>query len=423
MKRGTDSAQRRLTVLALALLIATGLAACHRTQERDEARADSGGTPAAGAVADSLSAAASGDSAAADTTAKKEAPGKGGLLGGLFSRKKEEPKKEEPVPVELAEVSRQDLPYYLTGTATLEPENQAEILAKIQGEIRQILVEEGARVSEGQLLAVLDGAAQEVAVEEADAGLRALELDLERVRSLHVDQLASDKDLHNAESNFEQAAARKKAATLQLDYTQIRSPFAGQITERFVDRGQTVSPGTRLFSVVDADPLLARIYLPEKEAARIRTGQTVLISPDTHPSLQVPGEVLRVAPMVDPRTGTVKVTCHLSGATEDLRPGSFVRTQIATETHRGVLSIPKRAVLHEGAETYVFRAVADSVVKVLVTLGTGNHRLVEVSEGLQAGDRIIVVGQGALKPGSKFREIARDSTSGAEADSGLRESM
>jgi len=413
-------------VLALAILVlALSASSCGRDDGGSASGAPGPRSASAGVRADSAGTrdslaaetAAISDSAAADSTKAPQSRGKGGFLNALFKRHKEEPKKREAVPVELVEVTRGDVPYYLTGTATLEPEKQADILAKIQGEILEIRVEEGDWVAEGQLLAVLDGAAQEVAVEEAQARLHKLELDLERVRALHGDQLASDKDLHDAESNYEQAEAQRKAVQLQLSYTRILSPFAGQVTARTVDRGQTVSPGTRLFTVVDPQPLLARIHLPEREAARIHPGQQVWISPDTEVHREAPGEVTLVSPMVDARTGTVKITCQLSASLDGLRPGSFVRTRIATETHRDVLAVPKRALVPEGAETYVYRAVADSVLKVLVDVGATAEDLVEVTEGLEAGDRVVLVGQGALKTGSKIREIAREPEVAAAADS------
>jgi membrane fusion protein (multidrug efflux system) len=404
----------RIALLGLlAAVLASGLGAgCNRSAEQTPAAE----TAAADSTADSLAAAAP-DSVAADSTSG------GGFLSGLFGRREEEPKKEEPVPVELAAAGYHDLPRYLTATATLEPEKQANVLAKIDGEITGMQAEEGDWVEAGELLAVLDGAAQEVALQEAHARVRALELDLERVRSLHEQQLASEKDLHDAESQFEQAEAQRRAAQLQADYTRICAPFSGQITERFVDLGQTVAPGTPLFALVDPEPLLAKIYLPEKEALRIEPGQSVMISPDTDPSRQVPGEVLRVAPIVDRRTGTVKVTCHVSSAGGDLLPGSFVRTQVETEMHRNVLAIPKRALVQEGAETFVFKVVADSVLKVLITTGVANHVMIAVAEGLSAGDEIVAVGHGALKTGSKIRPIPPEPVVVADVDSGNAERL
>lgn len=310
------------------------------------------------------------------------------------------------------------MPAYLGTTATLQPEKQADVLAKISGEIRRMLVEEGDWVREGQVLAELDGAAQAVALQEADARFRALELDLERSRALAAQQLASDKDLHDAQYRFEEAQAQRRACELQVEYTRIVAPFAGQIAERTLDPGQTVAASAKVFTIVDRDPLLAEIHVPEKEAAKITPGQEVVISPDADLARSTRGEVLRVAPVVDARTGTVKVTCQVSDAAAALRPGSFVRVQVQTDLRPRVLTIPKRALVPEGGEVYVFKAVADSVLKVAVTTGLTNHTLVEVTGGLAAGDRIVTVGHGALKSGSRIRALTGEPAALAESASG-----
>jgi len=411
--------------IALGIWMALLLLGCGGSDNSASVRDDAARDATEAAPRDSASSAASTtdtDSAAVPdslaATEEKTAEDKRGFLKRLFNREKEETKEEEPVPVELAEVRLCDLPSYLSATATLDPEKRAEILAKIDGEILRIETEEGDYVSTGQVLAILDGAVQRVALEECEARLHALDLDLQRIRALDEEQLASKKDLQDSRSAFDQAAAQRKSAQLMLDYTRIVAPFSGQITERFVDPGQTVAPGTPLFAIVDSDPLLARIYLPEKEAVKIVPGQGVVISPDTDPTLQARGEVLRIAPVVDSRTGTVKVTCRVSQRAVALRPGSFVRVKVETDVQQDVVVIPKRALVSEGADTYVFKAVADSVVKVGIVIGHSNRILVEVTEGLVVDERVVTVGHGALKTGCKIREIKRQPVPVADADSG-----
>jgi membrane fusion protein (multidrug efflux system) len=136
----------------------------------------------------------------------------------------------------------------------------------------------------------------------------------------------------------------------------------------------------------------------------IKPGQEVVISPSTHPDQEMRGEVLRISPVVDIRTGTVKVTCQIPGDSE-LRPGSFVRVRVQTDLHPNVLVIPKRALIPEGGENYVYMAVADSVIKTSIETGYSNGRYVEILEGLDLGDRVVTVGTGSLKMGTKIKAI------------------
>ena len=144
---------------------------------------------AVAAAADSGSMATPADSASADAKQKKS--GLFGLFGSKGKGGKDGKKEEAPVPVEMARVEIRDLPTYLASTATLEAEKNAEVVAKISGQIREILVEEGDRVREGQVLASLDGQAEQVALEEAAARAGMLQRDFERTKSLRERDLAS----------------------------------------------------------------------------------------------------------------------------------------------------------------------------------------------------------------------------------------
>ncbi len=403
------SIPRILLALLPSLLLAFLLGACTiGVGGGDEAD----GEPATETVAEDSSAVAAADSSDADGDEK----------GGFFSRfrnqdDESEDEEEEAVPVELAMVTRGDVPSYLSATASLEAEKQVDILAKAAGQITRLLVEEGDWIERGQLVAVLDGETQRVALEEATLRARRLELEYERSKKLYDQQGISDREIQDVRFRYEQAASQQKAAQLGLDYTSIEAPFSGRIAERYVAPGQHLSIGSPLFSIVDADPLLARIFLPEKEAVHIAPAQTVVISPDSQTDLELRGEVLRIAPIVDRRTGTVKVTCQIAGEATRLRPGSFVRVKVQTDLHAGVPVIPSRALVPEGGEVYVYKALSDSVVKTSISTGYTDGDFVEVLSGLELGERVVTVGTGSLKTGTKIRDLLADDESAAIADS------
>lgn len=383
-----------LTCLLLMSILA--LTAC----SKGDANSDPADT---GAAADSSGA----DSAAVAQSDSTEQKKGAGFFQKIFKRggDDDDEKEDPPVPVELSDVSRRDVPYFVAATATLEAEKRATVLAKIAGEIREIRVEEGDYVKEGQLLARTDGRAQAVALEESKARLRGLELDFDRVTTLFEQDLVSTKEMNDARARYEEAKAQLKGSELNVSYTYVRAPFSGTISVRSIDPGQNVQVGTDLFSMVDFDPLLARVHLPENVAASIALGQRVVITPDTDDTLTYQGEVMLVSPIVDTRTGTVKVTCMIAGNHELLKPGSFVRVKLQTDMHPNVLVVPTNAIVAEGDESYIFRAEADTVVKVLVMTGYTDDRFVEIADGVSESDRVVVVGQGALREGAKFEDI------------------
>lgn len=380
-------------------------------------------TAAPAAAGDSIQAAIA-DSAAADSS---QAGRKGGLFAFLRrGPKKQEPKQEkrEAVPVETAPVCRADVPSFFVGTGNIEAEQRAAVLAKIAGTVQAIHVEEGTQVSENQVLLQIDDREERARLLELKVRAESLERDYERTRSLFEEDLTSQRELDDKKLLVDEAKAKLLVGEIQTGYTQVHAPFSGRITERLVHVGEHVQVNQQLFSIADFDPLLVRVFLPEREANRIRVGQEVQVISNTasdDTEFVCAGRVRLVAPVVDTRSGTVKVTVEL-GERSSLRIGAFVRVQITTDIHQDALVVPKLALREEGGETYVYRCEADSVVKVRVQTGYVNGTNAEVLVGLENGDRVVTVGHGGLKHGTRVRDVAEpkavavDSTRAASGD-------
>jgi membrane fusion protein (multidrug efflux system) len=311
--------------------------------------------------------------------------------------------KVPPVPVETVSVERDTVASTYTASATLEAERHVELLGKVNATVEQIRVEEGDDVAKGAVLAVLDDRELKIQVQRFESLTTNAEAEFERVQALMDRDLASQKQLEDARRALDEAKASLEDARLRLSYTKIQAPFSGRVTRRMIEVGQTVTPGMPVFSIADMSPLLVRVFLPEDEIVHIRTGQSVQVRLDADPDLKLSGRVRQVAPLVDRQTGTVKVTVEVAEQSSQVRPGSFVRVFITTDVHPMALVLPKRCLVEETGKRYVFVVQDDTVVVRDVELGYEEADRYEVIEGLEMGDRVVMVGQGSLKEGSKVK--------------------
>ena len=333
---------------------------------------------------------------AADASDKKK---------GDKKKKKKGEKVDAPVPVEVTTVLPRSISTYYQTTATLEPEKRVDILTKVAGEVREILVEEGDFVKEGALLCRLNDAEMRVALDEARINKDQQKLELERVETMRSQNLISDKEYQQFKYNYEVAQNRFESARVRYDYTQIKAPFSGVVTQRLVDPGENIPMGAKLFMMADTQPLLMSMYLPEAEARLVRKGQRVDIRPDADTDVHYDGEVLRIAPEVDQRTGTVKVTAQTRDGGV---PGSFVRVRILMDTHADVLAIPRRSILSDAGDRFVFIAAADTVRRVQVSIGYEDETHAEVTNGLANGDTVVTAGVGGIRDGVKIKVVRPD---------------
>ena len=177
-----------------------------------------------------------------------------------------------PVPVETSSPVRGNIYAIYSGTAPIEAFAEADVIAKVEGEVREILAEEGTEVAKGEVLARLDGDMLRLELSESEARLRKLQRDYERNVDLQEKGLISSGDFDKIRYEMEALEASYNLARLELDYTQIRAPIDGVIAQRYVKIGNTIRVGEPAFRVTSLDPLVAYLYVPEREYRNIREG-------------------------------------------------------------------------------------------------------------------------------------------------------
>lgn len=287
----------------------------------------------------------------------------------------------------------------------------ALVSAASAGVVRRLQADVGTRVQRGDVLAVVDSAgvgadrSQLVAVE---ARLRAAEANLRREAELHEKGISPQKDVEAAERERDTARAGVQAARAALGVVgatergaggyAITAPLAGVVTRRLATIGQSIQASETLFEVVDPSSMWADVEVMEQDLANVRPGAAVVIDVDAVPGRTFEGSIDFIAPAVDPRTRTTLARVRLANEEGLLRAHMFGRAFIALDTARDSVVVPVAAVQRAKGQGFVFvKKEVDVYEARRVELGLRDDELVEVRQGLEAGEEIVTTGAFLLK--------------------------
>jgi RND family efflux transporter MFP subunit len=330
------------------------------------------------------------------------------LLIGCSSEAKSPSDNEESepaLPVEVGVVERGTATAQLTGTAALEAEDEATVVARVGGVVESVLVEEGQYVRANQALARLDDRQLALEVRRAEVQLQKLRTDYERSKTLYDKQLVSQETYEQAKSAYEDQTVTTDLARLQLEYATIRAPISGWVAVRHLKAGNMVRTNDPSFEVTNLDPLRAVLHVPEGELAKLDVGQPATLRFDALPDRTFEGRVTLISPVVDAETGTVRVTVEVRDPSRTIKPGMFGRIRVQYDQRTDALLVPKNALVEEDDAVSVF-VVTDSVARQrAVTTGYSSGDRIEIREGLAEGDRVVLSGQTALRDSARVEIV------------------
>lgn len=316
---------------------------------------------------------------------------------------------EIATPVVTARVVRGSISAQIRATSTIEAERMVTVHAESTGRITALGFEEGDVIEEGQVLARIRQDLQRSGLDRASTSLSKAERDLETVRQLHARGVASQFELDQAELTYETATIDVRDRKRDVGNTRVVSPFRGTVTQRFVSEGAFVSTGAQLLSVVDFDTLVARVFVPEKELDRLRVGQDADIAGKAAQGRKGTGKLVRIAPVVDATTGTVKVTIALPpalvGGESGFLPGMYAEVTLTTETRPQATLVPKPALVYDEEVPYLFVVDGERVQRVKVELGLTDRDHAEIASGIEVGQEIVLAGHAGLKDGGLVTRV------------------
>lgn len=318
-----------------------------------------------------------------------------------------------PPPVSVGAVQRAALNSFLVLNGVVEPERKVEIFSRLSAYVQQIIKEEGAYVRENDILALLDDTEIRISYEQAQITLEQSKLTLDeaeknylRSKELFTRDLLSLQEYQTSEAEYKQrqldyknAEESHKTYSLQLNWTKIRSLSEGYITERLIEVGDRVNANEQVYTIEDFKPLLIRVFVPTSDSIQLRPDMPAEVTTEVIEGAAFKGKVKLINPRIDVETGTVKVTVEVFDETMRLKPGMFVESRIVLGQKEDVLVIPRRSLLYKQNRIYVFVLDGMTVSQREVTLGLTEEDHVEIVEGLEEGEVIVVVGVEGLKDG------------------------
>lgn len=312
----------------------------------------------------------------------------------------------EGVPVTLVKAKLADLQASTVVQGEIESRIYPHIAAKVSGELMSVKVDEGMRVKKGQLLALIDSEPFEIALDKVQADIQRLEALLENQRrtlqrrqKIVKRNLMAQSQLDDAETDIKlseadllSAKARLREARYQLSQTKITSPINGVIQQRLISKGDYANPGKTLFQIVETDTLRARLYLPETLATSIHIGQKVQLQ---HHTETITGKIILIRPMLEPGNRALQALVDFKNR-NNWKPGYSITARVVLKKHTQVVVLPQRCLVRRPAGLVVYRIQNNRAKQETVTTGLQQADLIEIIEGIHAGDLVALDGAAYL---------------------------
>jgi membrane fusion protein, multidrug efflux system len=310
------------------------------------------------------------------------------------------PAKENPIiPVKTARAVEDSFNVSFTLNGSTTPDKEVKIASEVQGKLVGLYIKNGDIVHAGQTIATLDASVYSVQLNSIEASIAKANLDLARYNKLVEMGGATPMQVESVKLQLSSLYAEKKQVLEQMSYMQIRAPFSGKIENIAVERGSFVSYGTVLAELLDNSSLKINVYLSEQEAFRVKLSQPVTIN-SVILSQPMTGRVSMISDKADASGKFLTEISFSNSGKEKLKAGMLADVSFKMDAETTGLSIPASALTGSAKQAKVYVVKLDKVEIREIKTGIVTSTKVQVTEGLQAGEQVVISGQVNLENGT-----------------------
>jgi membrane fusion protein (multidrug efflux system) len=305
-----------------------------------------------------------------------------------------------PVPVQVATAQKQMWQDQIQATGTISAIEGVMVKSEIAGRITKIYFTSGTDVKKGDPLFQIYPDILEAQLSNNQAALQLAQVNYNRAVALYQKRVISEESLDEYTTQLQQAQANLDQTKANLVQHNIVAPFSGRIGLKFVDVGDYVNAGADLVDLQQMDPLRVQYSVPDRYISQLAIGDQAEIAPSSTPNTVYMGTVYAFEAAVDPSTRSFSMWAKIPNPNEDLVPGTYADITMFVGKPKPIIAIPQTGALYSPQGEYVFKVVDGKAVKTGITAGMRKDDLIEVTQGLQAGDVVVTAGQIKLVDGS-----------------------
>lgn len=286
---------------------------------------------------------------------------------------------------------------YLVGVA--EPWEAVTLSAEVTGKIEWQGVDDGDRAAKNQELIRINTTSLQARFDQVNADHSLALQEYDRIQELRERGISSSQEFDRASTNRDSTAAMLKMAEIELEHSVIKSEFDGVVDRVYNETGEYVSVGKPLARIVQVDKLKVLVGIPERDVPRFKAGDTVMMRFDALPERTISGTIYRIATTAEPATRTFITEIEVDNKDGVLKPGMITRAALVRALYPDAITVPMFTLISRPEGRFVFVEENGRAALRPVEIGFFQDGQVLITQGLSAGDRLIVMGQRTLNDG------------------------